>query len=100
MSGSPTVDEIQNTLRREMPRLQQSYAVSSLRIFGSRLGAMFRPDSDLDLLIRFHRKPGLLRFVQLEQELGDLLGLRVDLVLDDALKPHMGRRIRQVAVPI
>ena len=32
------------------------------------------PGSDVDILVTFERTPGLLRFVELENSLGDLLG--------------------------
>ena len=37
--------------------------------------------------------PTLFEFVELEQRLSDLLGVRVDLVMRSALKPHIGQRI-------
>ena len=43
--------------------------------------------------VRFHQTPELLPFVELENYLGDLLGLRVDLVMAEALKPNIGQRV-------
>lgn len=44
--------------------------------------------------------PGFFRFLQLEQYLSDLLGVRVELVTRQALKPHIGKYILQEALPI
>lgn len=76
-----------------MPFLREHYGVESLGLFGSYLRGDAGPDSDLDLLVRFHHTPGLIGFVELENYLSDLLGLRVDLVMADALKPNISRRV-------
>ena len=54
--------------------------IRRLALFGSILHGDFRPDSDLDLLVEFEpgHVPGL-KFFELEQELSDLLGRKVDL---------------------
>jgi predicted nucleotidyltransferase len=51
------------------------------------------PRSDLDVLVEYERTPTLLEFVALERELGELLDVKVDLVMKSALKPEIGRRI-------
>jgi len=85
--------EFRRILRRELPLLQERYEIESLGIFGSYVRGDAGPESDLDVLIRFRRNPGLLRFVELENYLSDVLGVRVDLVMADALKPNIGRRV-------
>lgn len=49
--------------------------------------------SDVDLLVTFEEPPSLMEFITLENELSDTLGITVDLVMADALKPAIGRRI-------
>ena len=100
MSQTPDLSSIQAILREHLPRLAKERNVASLGVFGSRLRREEKPDSDLDLLISFHRNPGLIGFVALEDELSDLLGVRVDLVLADLLKPHIGQRILAEVVPV
>ena len=100
MASQKTLADIQALLRQEMPGLAERFGVASLALFGSFVRAEVRPESDLDILVRFHRTPGLLRFIELENYLSDLLGLPVDLVEAGSLKPHIGRRVLQEAVPI
>ena len=78
-----------------MPRLREEYAVRSLGVFGSFVRGEQEGGSDLDLLVEFEQAPGLLRFLELEDELSALLGVTVDLVQKEALKPAIGRRILQ-----
>ncbi len=89
-----------DVLRRYMPTLRAQYAVRTLGVFGSAVRGEARADSDLDLLVAFDITPSLFTFIELEQHLSDLLGLRVDLVMEDALKPEIGRQILQEVITI
>ena len=52
--------------------------------------------SDLDLLVEIDDpKMGRLRFIALENYLSDLLGVKVDLVEKQALKPAIGRHVTE-----
>ena len=52
------------------------------------------------MLVEFYETPGLLRFIAMENYLSDLLGVKVDLVMKDALKPAIGKRILAEVVPV
>ena len=56
--------------------------------------------SDLDVLVEFEKgaKLSLLDVVSLEQELSDLLGVKVDLVEKKCLKPYIGEKILKEVV--
>jgi predicted nucleotidyltransferase len=95
-----SVDEFRQSLRTELPLLKARWGVASLEFFGSRLRGDARPDSDLDLLVSFERPTSLLRLVELEHYLSDLLRVKVDLVLRSSLKPRIGRRILAEAVAV
>jgi predicted nucleotidyltransferase len=92
--------EYRAILRRELPRLTQAYGVTGLALFGSRVRGQGRKDSDLDVLADFLTTPSLLRWIALENELTDLLGVKVDLVLRQSLKPEVGQRISGDLVPV
>jgi uncharacterized protein len=100
MIGQQNIAQIRDTLRQQLPLLTEHYRVASLGLFGSYVRGEARPDSDLDILVRFHQTPGLLRFIELENYLSDLLGVRVDLVMVEALKPHIGQRILAEVMPV
>ena len=91
---------IRKRLREELPLLTDRYQVAWLGVFGSYVRREQRRDSDLDLLVAFREPPGLLQFVRLENYLSDLLGLKVDLVMKEALRPRIGERILEEAVPV
>ena len=94
------ISQLTGILRREMPELRDRYKVKSLGLFGSYVRGEQRRKSDLDILVEFHEPPGLLKFLELENRLSDLLGIKVDLVMKSALKPDIGRRILSEVMPI
>jgi hypothetical protein len=95
MAISSRLDKVLQTLRTLKPELESRYHVASVAVFGSYVRGVERSGSDLDLLVSFKEPPSLIAFVELENTLTDALGVKVDLVMEDALKPAIGRRIRQ-----
>ena len=87
-------------LQQHAPELSKRYKVKSLGVFGSYAWNEQRPDSDLGLLVEFEKAPSLFEFIRLEHHLSDLLGVKVDLVMKDALKPTISRRILSEVVPV
>jgi len=88
-----SADRFIRVIRRNLPALRRRYGVGTLGLFGSHIHGMQGPRSDLDVLVEYERTPTLLEFVALERELGELLDVKVDLVMKSALKPEIGRRI-------
>jgi uncharacterized protein len=52
-----------------------------------------RENSDLDLLVAFKGPPSLFRYIELENYISESLGVKVDLVMEDAIKPNIRERI-------
>ena len=100
MTKQTDLASIVSKLRHCLPSLAERYRVKSLGVFGSYVRHEERPESDLDLLVSFDEPPGLLKFVELENYLTDLLGIKIDLVMQDALKPALGKRILAEVVPV
>lgn len=100
MGCSHDLEQLRSILKQQMPHLRGCYGVESLGLFGSRVRGDANADSDLDILLSFKEVPGLLRLVELENQLSDLLGLRVDLALADCLKPNIGKQILSELVPL
>ncbi|MEX2401272.1 MAG: nucleotidyltransferase family protein [Rhodothermales bacterium] len=95
-----SISEIQEMLHQEFPSLSSRYNVSSIGLFGSYVRHEQRDESDLDVLVEFDETPSLLKFIELENHLSDLLGIQVDLVMKDALKPRVRPRIMDEIVMI
>jgi predicted nucleotidyltransferase len=80
-------DEIIKILGQEMPFLRDQYHVEQIGLFGSYAHGETTPKSDIDLLVQFERPVGFFKFIELENYLSEKLGIKVDLVTEDALKP-------------
>jgi hypothetical protein len=100
MKNNPKSKQILHTLRNELPHLKKQYNVESMSLFGSYSKNKQTPESDIDILVTFSQTPGLIKFVQLENDLSDKLGSRVDLVMKDALKKNIGHHINEEAVAV
>lgn len=87
-------------LRQQKKSLAERYGVESLEVFGSYVRGEQKPDSDLDLLVTFREAPGLLTFIRIENDLSDALGVKVDLVMKDSLKPAIGENILRETVAV
>ena len=76
-------------------QFKEKYGSKEIGIFGSYLRGEAKKESDIDILVEFNpdAKISLLDFVELENYLSDLLGVKVDLVEKSALKPRIGKQI-------
>jgi len=74
--------------------LFQKYPIKELAIFGSYARNEQSPTSDLDLLVEFHCPVGS-EFIELGDELEDLLGIKVDLVSKKGIKPRYLEQIKE-----
>ena len=93
-----TLDEVVAKLRRLQPDLRRRYPIRELGIFGSYARAQQTEKSDLDVLVDLGEGIGLIELAGLQHDLSDALGVKVDLVIKDALKHNIARRVLSEAV--
>lgn len=94
------LENILDVLRQQLPMLVERYHVDTLEIFGSYVRSEQKKDSDLDILVTFKEDPSLLTYIAIENYLSDLLGIKVDLVMKDSLKPRIGQQVLREAIPV
>ena len=100
MGEEITIEQIRKVLRDQLPIISERYQVESMGLFGSYVRHQQGTGSDLDVLVVFKEAPSLLEFIELENYPSDLMGIKVDLVMKDALKPNIGRRILREVVAV
>jgi len=100
MARTLSLEKILEVLRQQIPMLAERYSVEKLEVFGSYVRSEQKKDSDLDILVTFKEAPSLLTFIAIENYLSDLLGVKVDLVMKDSLKPKIGQWILREAIPV
>ncbi len=81
-------DEIITLLREHRTHLAQ-LGVKSLAVFGSVARGEVTAASDVDILVEFEGKITFDRFMDTKFFLEDLLGVRVDLVMPQAVRPRL-----------
>ncbi len=93
-----SMEDIRRTLRENMSDLAERHKIKSLGIFGSYVRGEARSTSDVDLLVEFSETPDIFKFMDLEDDLTELLGQRVDLVTRPALRGNRRDRILREVV--
>ena len=76
----------------------KAFDVKSLAVFGSVARGEAGSDSDVDLLVEFHRPVGFFGLARLQRHLEELLGAPVDLVTPGGLRTAMSDRVLREAV--
>ncbi len=94
------IDVIIEKLRKNKSVVENKYGVKNLEIFGSYIRGEQKKGSDLDILVEFHLTIDLFKYIELENFLSKKLGVKVDLVMKDTLKPRIKDRILKEAVPV
>ncbi len=88
----------------DIARLASKYRVSKLFAFGSVTNERFSNGSDLDFLVQFGDIPLLEyadNYFELQEELEQLFGRKVDLVVDKSVKNrYLARSIEESKVPL
>ena len=91
--------EIIETLSAERAHFVK-LGVASLRLFGSASRDEAGPSSDVDVLVSFTAPATFDRYMDVKLFIEDLLGCRVDLVTEDALRPELRDAIEREAVRV
>jgi predicted nucleotidyltransferase len=94
------VEGIKRTLLQHKAKLRRKFKVKNIGVFGSYVRGEQKRGSDMDVLVEFEEPIGLFEFMDLEEYLSELLGVKVDLVSKKALKPHIGERILQEVIMV
>lgn len=81
-------------LKRLKSSLAKRYPLKTMALFGSVSRSEHGKDSDVDILVEFDGKIGS-RFIDLAEELESALGIKVDLVSRNGIKPKYYEAIRK-----
>lgn len=92
--------EILRRLKERIGEIRRRFSVAKLSIFGSFARGEGSAQSDLDVLVAFEQKATFDLFMDLKFYLEDLLGIKVDLVTDKALRPQVRQAIEGEIVDV
>jgi hypothetical protein len=94
------LEEIKNKIRESMPIIRDKYKIKTIGVFGSYIRVEQGEGSDIDILVEFYETIDLFKFIELENFLSETLGIKVDLVIKDTLKPRIRDSILKEAVRV
>lgn len=81
------IEDFKKIIGQHKQDLEQNFKVRKIAIFGSYARGEQTEKSDLDILVEFKEPVGFL-FVHLANYLEKILGIEVDLLTDDGIKPN------------
>lgn len=90
-----TFNDVERIIQKNKKELKEKYGLKEVGIFGSYVKGEQDENSDIDMLVEVERPMGFVKFIKLENHLSRILGVKVDLVTQKALKPYIGKRILQ-----
>jgi predicted nucleotidyltransferase len=93
-----SLEEIKTILQQHKEELRAKYKVREIGVFGSYVRGQQKKRSDIDILVEFEVVPGLLKFIELEDYLSELLGIKVDLVRKSSIREELRDTILQEVV--
>lgn len=75
--------------QKSLIQAAEAHNISYLALFGSYARGEQTQKSDVDFLVTFDEKKGLLDLIEVEQELSKILGIKVDLVTKQGLSRYI-----------
>ena len=97
-----SIEEIKRRFEALNPVLKKNFSVDSIELFGSYVRGEQTEKSDLDILVTFSEPNNvdLFKFIELRLFLKDELGVDVDLIEKDTLKPRLKSQILEEAIQV
>ena len=93
MKDHIALEDIKRILKENETTLRDKFKIKEIGIFGSFIRGEQKQKSDIDILVEFSEPISLFEFIDVEEHLSDILGIKVDLVTKNALKPRIGKHI-------
>jgi predicted nucleotidyltransferase len=95
-------EELTARLRHAVEENPHREAIRSVALFGSHVRGTARDDSDIDVLIDFDPQAtiGLFEFIEIQDQLSEALGQKVDLLTPQALSKYFRDEVLREAEPV
>jgi uncharacterized protein len=97
-----TREELTARLRRAVHDSPYRDDIKSVALFGSQIHGTAEDDSDVDVLIEFDPSAtiGLFEFIEIQEQLSEALGKKVDLLTPQALSRYFRDDVLREAQPV
>lgn len=95
-----SLEEIKQILNNNCELLSEKYKARVIGVFGSYVRGEQKKGSDVDILVEFNETVSLLKLVSLENFLTDFIGMKVDLIPKEDIRPELQKQILKEAIYI
>lgn len=87
-------NEIERKLEEKKVHIKRVFHIREIGIFGSFIRGEQNASSDIDVIVEFEKgHKDFFNYMRLKHYLEELLGRKVDLVIKNAVKPRLRKRI-------
>ena len=93
-------EQLLDVLTKDIDRLRTKYKVNFLGLFGSYSRGEQNASSDVDVLVDFEESPNFFEFMDIAEELEELIRKPVDLVSKNSLRGNRGKIILEEVIEI
>lgn len=87
------IKKIIENLELHKLELQKKFGVKEIGVFGSYVRGEQQEKSDIDILVEFETPIDFFTFIEVEETISKILGIKVDLVMKKAVKPEIEKYI-------
>lgn len=99
-STRQSLGDIRRILKENFELLREKYNIREIGVFGSYVRGEQKKKSDVDILVEFEEPVSLLKLVSLENYLTDFIGVDVDLIPKEDIRPELKERILKEVIYI
>lgn len=92
--------EVPDEIKRNIIRVLRGHGAVKISIFGSFARGEERPESDIDIIVRFDHKKSLLQLIRIEEEVKIAVNRNIDLLTENSISPYLVDTIRRDEVVI
>ncbi len=98
MKKEVKIKNLLKILRSHKKELEEKFGIIKIKVFGSYVRGKETSKSDLDIIVEFKEPPGLIKFIEIEEYLSNLLGVKVDLLTEEGISPYIRKYIKKEVI--
>lgn len=86
--------------REGILRIAKENGIKNLKLFGSVARSEDGEESDIDLLVSFEEGRSLFDLIRFKQEMEEIMGIKVDVLTENAIHHSIKKKILNEAIPL
>jgi len=94
------MSEVPDEVKKKIISVLTGHGAVKISIFGSFARGEERPESDIDIIVRFEPPKSLLQLIRIEEEVKIAVNRNIDLLTENSISPYLADTIRRDEVVI